>query len=100
MIRTEAPRLLLHENLRHATEQRVERIDQFCRPLEPLDLVQLCFRKQRFERGGNVPGETLQDWRHAQFTLSGENAFPERLMLSDPGLRERTAITIQATHPL
>ena len=48
----------------------------------------------------DVACEALQNRRHAQLALPGQNFFGEVLVPVDPALRQRPAPAVQAAHPL
>ncbi len=99
MIGAESGGLLFHEQLGDLRKQRIERVEQVRLPFDPVDLVELGFRILLGHGRRHVSGESLQDGRHAEFSLPGEDLLLKLFVAVDPVWRQRAAPAVQAAHP-
>ena len=100
VFRAEEPGLFLEECSGDLREPRVSRVEHRRVPLDPADLLRLRIRPFLQQRLRHVPRETLQDRRHPELALAGENLSRQRRVARNPVLRQRPAMPVEAAHPL
>ena len=101
MIRAELAALLLDEQLADPCEQRVLRIEKMRgRKITPRGKP-LDFRvwKDLVQHRRHMAGKALQDGRHPQFPLPGDNLLLQVEVAVNPAFRQWSAPTVDAAHP-